>query len=378
MPKMAVSGISRRTIAGGALLVPETGYLQTLPRLVAALSTSLPLRSAPLLFNLCGMLVQVAPALFLLSDRLSHVARLKWRCVFAVFLIAQPNVAELHVSITYAQWHLALLAFLVLIALPQERTGGKHFDCCVLALCGLSGPFCILLLPSAMLMWYAGKKRWQTVRLSILLAGSIVQGASLLLSQQHGRSHARLGANWELFFRILAGQVILPVFQGSNRLQHWAHSNNQVLIVAITLTALATTASFWAFWRGSTALRAFLLFAGVVLVSSLLSPMGSLTSSQWQAISAPGAAGRYWYLPSLGIACVVFWMVSPGRPIIMRSAALLLLCFVAVAVARSWRYPALPNLDFARYASAFAAVPSGAEFTIPINPAGWQMRLIKH
>lgn len=308
---------------------------------------------------------------------MAEVARLRWRYMFAIFLLGQPNVAELHVSITYAQWHLALLAFLVLIALPPERTAGKIFDCCVLALCSASGPFCILLLPSALLVWFVDKKRWQTIRLAILITGSVLQGASLLLSQQHGRSHAPLGASWQLLFRILAGQVILPVFQGSNRLQHWAHSNKQGLVVAILLTGLGVAASLWAFWRGSTALRAFLMFAGVVLVCSLLSPMGSLTRSQWEAISAPGAAGRYWYLPSLGVACVVFWMTSPARPVVMRFVAVLLLCFVSAAVVRSWRYPPLPNLDFPRYAAAFATVPRGAEFTIPINPSGWEMRLIK-
>jgi len=361
-----------------ALLIPQVGYLQTLPRLVALGSLGLPFATAPLLFNLCGMLAQVAPALFLLSDRMRHLARFSYRTVFAVLLIAQPNVAELHVSITYAQWHLALLAFLVLVALPPERTSEKLFDCGVLTLCCASGPFCILLLPSAFLLWTLNKARWQSVRLGILAVGACVQGTSLLLSHHHARSHAPLGAAWQLLFRILAGQVVLPIFQGSNRLQHWAHSKNQVLIVAITLTASAAIVSLWAFWRGSAPLRAFLLFAGMVLASALLSPMGNLTSNQWEAISVPGAAGRYWYLPSLAIACVLFWMLSTGRPLIVRGLALLLLCSMSLASMRSWRYPAMTNLDFPHYASTFAALPPGAQFQIPINPSGWEMKLTKH
>src|SRR6476659_827700 len=50
-----------------ALFITHTGYFQTLPRLGAALAFAVPLAHAPLVMNLIGLLVQIAPAIHLLS-----------------------------------------------------------------------------------------------------------------------------------------------------------------------------------------------------------------------------------------------------------------------------------------------------------------------
>src|SRR5512134_1888460 len=54
-----------------SLLEPMSGYLHTFPRLVAGISTLLPLSLAPLAFSLAAFVVQLLPALYLLSARLS-------------------------------------------------------------------------------------------------------------------------------------------------------------------------------------------------------------------------------------------------------------------------------------------------------------------
>src|SRR5690349_287591 len=60
-----------------ALAMTHTGYFQTLPRLGAALALAVPLQHAPLVMNLIGLLLQVAPAIFLLSRRASNWAPLR-------------------------------------------------------------------------------------------------------------------------------------------------------------------------------------------------------------------------------------------------------------------------------------------------------------
>src|SRR4051794_11129497 len=143
-----------------ALAITHTGYFQTLPRLGAALALAVPLQHAPLVMNLVGLVLQVAPAVFLLSVRSEHWAPLRFRVLMALAYLALPNTSELNVSITEAQWHLALLACLVVLSRAPESRAGFAFDLTVLALCGLTGPFCIVLFPVAFLVWWKERTRW--------------------------------------------------------------------------------------------------------------------------------------------------------------------------------------------------------------------------
>src|SRR5690242_13483628 len=59
-----------------ALFITHTGYFQTLPRLGAALALTVPLAHAPLVMNIIGLIVQIAPAVYLLSAKMSQWAPL--------------------------------------------------------------------------------------------------------------------------------------------------------------------------------------------------------------------------------------------------------------------------------------------------------------
>jgi hypothetical protein len=49
-----------------------------------------------------------------------------------------------------------------------------------------------------------------------------------------------------------------------------------------------------------------------------------------------------------------------------------------LAIAKHWQYWPMPNLHFPTYAMKFERLPTGATMTIPVNPPGWSMTLIKH
>src|SRR3954469_12775577 len=86
-----------------ALAITHTGYFQTLPRLGAALALAVPLQHAPLVMNLVGLVLQVAPVVFLLSARAERWAPLRIRVLMALAYLALPNISELDVSIMEAQ-----------------------------------------------------------------------------------------------------------------------------------------------------------------------------------------------------------------------------------------------------------------------------------
>jgi hypothetical protein len=120
-------------------LTAHTGYFQTLSRAVGALGQPLGVASAPLFFNLVALFVQILPGLFILSRRFEPaIPSLGLRCILGAVYLATPNF-EVHANITNAQWHLALLAFMVIVAAPSRRWWWRLLDLSALVLCGLSG-----------------------------------------------------------------------------------------------------------------------------------------------------------------------------------------------------------------------------------------------
>src|SRR5690348_8889568 len=56
-----------------SLLIPETGYLQTVSRLAAFFALLFPFGWAPLVMNLCALAVQILPVPIMLSRRFREV-----------------------------------------------------------------------------------------------------------------------------------------------------------------------------------------------------------------------------------------------------------------------------------------------------------------
>ena len=125
-----------------ALFLPAAGYLLITDRLIAAVAVLFPMAWAPALFNVYAILWQAAPVAFLLTRRFDQLIP-NWyaRGAIALLYLAIPNSSELDASVTYIQWHLALLAFLVVIAAPRSGRAWRVFDGAVILLCGLDGPF---------------------------------------------------------------------------------------------------------------------------------------------------------------------------------------------------------------------------------------------
>jgi hypothetical protein len=50
---------------------------------------------------------------------------------------------------------------------------------------------------------------------------------------------------------------------------------------------------------------------------------------------------------------------------------------MGVGIVRDWSHPVFQDLHFSEIASRFESAPAGTAVTIPLNPAGWNMRLVK-
>jgi len=355
-----------------ALLIPAAGYLNSLQRLVGLLAQPLPLTWVPTLFAAVALVVQVLPAVFLVSSRMARVwPQQPARILFALLYLALPADWEIFGNLTNSQWHLALLAFLVLMSDPPAGVAGRIFDAIVLVLCGISGPFGILLTPVAAWQVLEQRRTSELWRLVVLTFPTLIQ-LGFLLAPHSGRSTAPLGASLPLLLRILSLRIVLPAELGFWRVHRLyqtslfrseffqtAVATAGVLVVLIGLT------------RGSALLRKFAMFAGALLVCALLRPQTSIGQPQWPLLAEPYPSMRYFIIPILAWCAVLFALVT-DRLMPLRGLGLVLLLILAVrAIPSDWREPRLAPTGFVARARTYAQAPAGARIEFPVDPPGF-------
>ena len=189
-----------------SLGMAQAGYLQTLPRLVAGLTLLLPMQWAPLIMSLAGTVVQALPVAALLSRRCSHWGALPVRMLMAAVYLGIPDAPEIHVVLTNAMWHFALLQAIVALSLPPLTWRGRVCDLLLFSVGSLTGPFCLLLLPVVALYWWIRRQPWTLAVMAVLSLGSILQ--ILVMVHAVRSAGSPLGVSAMRLLRILAGSVL--------------------------------------------------------------------------------------------------------------------------------------------------------------------------
>jgi hypothetical protein len=370
------------------LFAPVVGYLVVLPRLVAGIAAWMPLPVVPLLFTLVASVLQILPVLFVASDRMAHAGPRWLRILLGVIYLASPNF-EVHANLTNAQWHLAVLAGLVLVASPPRSRAARVFDIAVLLLCGLTGPFAFLMLPIAVARVLIERDRgWWLGVLAVVTATLAVQLPVLLESGRLGvgRNAARwsgpgmvpLGAAPLKLLYLLPARVFIPALTGTEGNVHFnLYAGGRIVLAAVSCSlgvALVVVAAVAA----PTWLRLFAAYCLLALAASLASPIGSTDLPQWDwLMSAPGGE-RYFLLPVVGFLALVAWAVSriPWTAARWAIGGALLAGYSTGAIA-SWHFPVRTHHDLAASERALAEADPGSTVVVPINPDGWAMRLVK-
>ncbi len=363
-----------------SLLLPDEagGYLHTAPRLAALLSLLVPLSRAPLVMNLCAVLVQVLPVIVFVSPRFSNIAL--WKRLLGSFLyLGLPNTYGTHANATNMQWHLALLACLVLLGEPLNDRKWKVFDVIVLFLMSVESPMGVLLLAFALALFWIRRNRWTATLCTVLVPGAVLQVIVVLTS--HSRQIAANGASATRLISILGRQVFLAPLVGTKTVLHFAL--RYPAHTCLFLEAVATTAGLvvllYAIRRGPVELKLFIAFSFIVLAMSLARPLaGTPDQPQWEWMRFPGTANRYYFLPIVAFLAALLWTVDSAKAPAIRKFGVVLLLFLPFAIRRDWRYPAFTDMHFSEYASQFQATPFGTRMIVPINPPPWRMELIKH
>lgn len=363
-----------------ALLIPHTGYYQTLPRLVAAFSLWFPISWAPLIFNLVALGIQILPVLVLLSSRYAHIISLPHaRLLLAFAYLAMPN-GEVHANLTNAQWHLALTTAVIVLAEPSAAWGWRCFDLGTIALTGVSGPFSLILAPIVLLRAYVQRNRWLLYLGLVLSVGALVQLTAYSQQTHVPRLDGQvpLGASPTLFFRIVGGQVFAQAVVGYSGFS-WLSSQAVWLgQLPLFVCVVGLGALIYALWRGPLELRLFTLFAAWIMFGALVTPVASLTTPQWEILALPGSGLRYWRIPVLAFILVLGYLAYKAPIRVCRWTTVGLLLAAAAGNLYDWRYAPWTDLHWPDHAQAFTAAKAGTTVHIPIQPEGWTMALVKH
>jgi len=364
-----------------SFLIPVAGYLHALIRSAALFSLLFPFSQAPLVMNLCAIVVQILPVNVFLSSRFSRIS-FRMRLLGAFLYMALPNSYEIHANITNVQWHLVLLACLLLLARPAEGMAWKIFDGAVLILTPLSSPIGILLVPVAAVLWWRDRAPQRAAAAAFLIPGAVIEGITILF-HLHTRQLGNLaagglvssenGATIARLVHILGRQIFLASLVGLNTQNMFSEAS----FIGIAAAAVGLTVLAYALWRGPVEIKLFILFALTALAVALISPLaGPPDLPQWEWL-CQGAGNRYYFLPMLAFLASLFWLIGyPRAPQNLRYLGLILLLLLPVGIFQDWQFPAFRDYQFQRYADQFDRARSGDKLTIPINP-GLSMNIIK-
>jgi hypothetical protein len=390
-----------------SLITPDNGYLVLLQRLSASVSLLLPLVAVPTFFNVIALLVEVGGICYLLSRRMREaIPSPLVRVAIAVLVIALPNAYDTSGNLTDAQWHLGLIAFLVVFADAPRRVWGWICDMAILVLSGLTGPYSILLVPITAWRWLRqpGDRRLLAV-FAVNAACAVVQLAVISVFLGAQRVSGTLGAGVLPLITMLGRQLTLGLVAGAHGLTLLVGTplgdNPGVLLV---LAAIPVAACAAAVWRGPAMLRAFCVFATLELALALIAP--SITAPRWPHLGVPAdvvnfhpGGIRYFLYPLLAFSLSLAWLVTgPGwaawrrrldrgarrlggaRTWAVRGAAVgalvLLLLAAFHGVPRDWVYPPYLDLHWGAEVQRLAAAAPGTRVVIPINPSGWSVTLV--
>jgi len=355
------------------LLMPQVGYLNTLSRLIALFSLPFPLAFAPLVMNLCALIVQILPVNLFLSSRFSAIPF--WIRTVASFLyLALPNSAEIHANTTNVQWHLGLLAFLVLAAPGRDTIGRIFLDFPALLLILVNGPLGILLIPIALLFWWKRKGRWSTAYLVALLPGAFLQG--LIMVASHARRIGTNGASLGRLVSILGRQVFMGCLLGTKTISQLMYHARILSILEMIATVIGVGIVLYALRSGALELRLFILFSALIFAACLAHPLAGGTGYQWDIMRGAGNFGRYFFFPMLAFLAALLWSVRTAKARTLRHAALAILLLMPIGIFRDWRYRPFLDMDFKGFAAAFERAAPGTKFVVSINP-DWEMYLTK-
>lgn len=299
-----------------AFWTPYAGYLHTMPRLIvgAWFAIAKP-EHFPHGFAWTCIVIYfiVGASLFSLSRRhfASGAGGDAASFAIAVLPFLVPQSSEIYITVTNLQWFLApVLVFLVIDLSTGIDSRCRQWGSFILA---GTGPFGVMLLPVAVVLWLSSKSSRVRPLLPYLAACALQIAA--YASSTSGPSAPLSGyALLNDFAASMIGEVFQPAFPRMLA----AHSGTLAIFTCVVLIATLV--------NGTATSRVTLpLFAGAILLWLVGVTRQGVPG---EMIHWSGYGARYLFLPELCIAYALVWACGNGTVSAGRVSALALLCLM--------------------------------------------------
>lgn len=288
------------------LLVPDGGYIELVPRLIAQFVSYVPLRDAAAAFAITGALVTAGCALFIFHVSAAHVRSRVLRFMLALAVVLLP-VAQLEIadSGVGTPWYLLFALFWAVLWRPRTRAGMAG-AAAVGFFTAASTTMSIVLAPLLLARAVAFPRLREHAVTAGWAAGCLLQVPYVIGNLASGHSRAGHPASPGHVLAFYAHGVVLPAlgWHLAWRLQFFAGRNGATVIIGGILAVFF----LWALITQPGKARVFVVAS---LITGFLITAFGATVSSWVTVLRVTESGepgsRYTTLPIflIGAAAIV-------------------------------------------------------------------------
>jgi hypothetical protein len=375
-----------------SLLLPHAGYTMAVTSFATTLAArAAPLELAPLVTTGVAAIVQLLPAVLLLTARIDALPDLRARVLALALLLVSLPTEEIWLNSANSGHYLAVCAGILLIGEPPASRS-RWLAVGLLVLAGLSGIDANLLVPFFWLRAWRERSQARTLQAAALSVCALIQALVVMIAPSYGFSPVGLEGHRSL--RLDPQMLAHAIFAKNLLLPFAGRAFTEQAIEPLAKLLEVRHPRFWVslvvmIWAGVLAFAVVKsrqwqprILLGAALVVVLVSFAASIEASQprWQLshVSALGAA-RYYYLPNffLGLSLLMIASRRSALPAALRGLVLALICWlVLVGSNEFFRSDARPWI-FAGpdWKNEVAAWRRGERSELGIWPAPWKVNL---
>ncbi len=357
-----------------ALAKAYSGYLHLVPRIIAIVGSWFPYSLIPAIFNVTAFALTLYVVSRMMSDRIT--VRGKTLMALAMVMVPQ-NMNEVFLNIANIQWFLFLLMIIIIMQDEPDETSSRYRqlyfgDMVIMILCGLTGPFSVFLFPVTLVLYHFRRSRYSRMLLLTVFITASVQ-LILLFSQprlnfapSQSNPDALGGLDISLMTDILGHKLLGNLLLGPMI----PYSIPSGILAACLIGYLA-----FALFQGVRLKEKgwyHLLFVYVFTVLILATLYKYI--HEIRMFTHPFAGPRYTFIPYVMLVWSVIMMLQYGRGL-RRLIFIVFLSMAGVSSVLSQTYY-VPYKDF-RWKDYAKLIGKVEKLEIPVNPAGWVIRLEK-
>lgn len=340
-----------------AVFQPYAGYLLVAPRIIALIADVIsPYSFLPAFYNYSCLVITLLVVLSVYSKRLD----VNNKPLISLTIVLVPHFAnEVFINITNIQWILALLLIIVLL----KDIDNYHIcidleiiiDFFIIVLCGLTGPFIVLLLPFFAYKYF---KLHNAVNLTSLVLACIVSSVQLLVLIYSGlASTGKTNVNIDLICDILGKKMLGMLFLGM-KIPYMINSYILCIIYIVLIYYLFKLAP-----------KRNILIITISIHFVILMAVFFRFKSMLDVLVQPHTVPRYFYIPNVLLTWSLVSLMGEKvrwKNNMVKFSLILIATSSLTSAFFSGKYI---DLKWQKYSELI----NKEEINIPINPLGWNM-----